>query len=168
MRILVAYGSSRGGTAGLAEMIGKALRAHRLEVDVRRAGPGLAVDGFDAVIAGGALYANRWHKDARRFVKRNASDLSTVPVFFFSSGPLDDSAATADIPPVAQVTRLMERVGSTSHATFGGRLEPDVKGFMASKVAATSSGDFRDEQHVGRWADSIAAQLLTERTPSSS
>ncbi len=165
MRILVAYGSSRGGTAGLAEMIGKALRAHNLEVEVRRAGAGLAVDGFDAVIVGGALYANRWHKNARRFVKRNSSDLATLPVFFFSSGPLDDSATTADIPPVSQVTKLMDRIGARGHATFGGRLEPDVTGFMASKVAARSSGDFRDEQHVARWADSIAAQLHTERTP---
>lgn len=168
MRILVAYGSSRGGTAGLAEMIGAALRTHHMEVEVRRAGAMLAVKDFDAVIVGGALYANRWHKNARRFVRRNAAALANVPVFFFSSGPLDDSASTTEIPPVAQVTKLMERVGALGHATFGGRLDPDVTGFIASKVAARSSGDFRDEQHVERWADSIATRLQREQTTAGS
>ena len=41
MRVLIVYGSKRGGTAGLAEMIGDALIADGLTADVRRphAGP---------------------------------------------------------------------------------------------------------------------------------
>ena len=42
------------------------------------------------MIVGGALYAFRWHKDARRFVKRHADELAGRPTYFFSSGPLDD------------------------------------------------------------------------------
>ncbi len=34
-RVLVAYGSERGGTAGIAEVIGATLREDGLDVDVR-------------------------------------------------------------------------------------------------------------------------------------
>ncbi|MDZ7882757.1 MAG: flavodoxin domain-containing protein [Mycobacterium sp.] len=62
-----------------------------------------APTGLDAVIVAGALYANRWHRDARRFVRPNTESLRTMPVWLVSSGPLDDSAARRSIAPTAQV-----------------------------------------------------------------
>ena len=54
MRVLVVYGSKRGGTAGLAETIGEALVAEGLTADVRSARmPGSPTD-YDAVIVAGA------------------------------------------------------------------------------------------------------------------
>jgi hypothetical protein len=55
MRVLVDFGSKRGGTARLAAM-------------------------FGAGIVAGALYANRWHRDARRFVRHNSDALRELPV----------------------------------------------------------------------------------------
>jgi hypothetical protein len=43
---------------------------------------------FDAAIVGGALYANRWNRDARRFISRHDSALRRMPSWCFSSGPL--------------------------------------------------------------------------------
>ena len=40
----------------------------------------------------------------------------------------------------------MERVGAQSHVTFGGRLEKNAKGFPASAMAKTHSGDFRSDR----------------------
>ena len=159
MRVLIAYGTTRGGTAGIADIIAESLRAQGHEVEVRRATPRHDLDGFDAAIIGGALYANRWHKDARRFVARNVRALRVRPVWFFSSGPLDDSAGKAEIPPVRQVQTLMERVGARDHATFGGRLERDAKGFAAAKMAETLAGDWRDPDRIRAWAAQIAVQL---------
>jgi menaquinone-dependent protoporphyrinogen oxidase len=34
------------------------------------------LDGVDAVAVGGALYANKWHKAARRFVRRHRAELA--------------------------------------------------------------------------------------------
>ncbi len=51
------------------------------------------VESYDAVVVGGGLYAGRWHKDARRFVRRHGRVLAGRPLWFFSSGPLDASAA---------------------------------------------------------------------------
>lgn len=94
------------------------------------------LDGYDAVFIGGALYAGRWHRDARRFVKRHPGALRERPVWLFSSGPLDGSAIEA-IPPVPQVQELPTRIGARGHVTLGGRLPADAKGFPASAMAKT-------------------------------
>jgi menaquinone-dependent protoporphyrinogen oxidase len=159
MRVLVTYGSERGGTEGLAQMVTSALRDRGLTVDLLPPGQIHSLDDYDAVIVGGALYANRWHKASRRFVKRYSKELKLRPVYFFASGPLDDSATRTDIPPVRGVKALMERVGARSHVTFGGRLAPDAKGFPASAMAKKRAGDWRDAAQVQAWAGSIASQL---------
>jgi menaquinone-dependent protoporphyrinogen oxidase len=144
MRVLVAYGTKMGGTAGIAEMVGDALTAAGLQVHVRPASERADIGGYDAVIVGGALYNQRWHRHARRFVKRHTDLLRNRPVWLFSSGPLDPSAATGEVAPVAQVRQLLGRVGARGHVTFGGRLAPDAKGFPASAMAKTRAGDWRD------------------------
>jgi menaquinone-dependent protoporphyrinogen oxidase len=112
MKVLVAYGSRRGGTEGLATMVSDALRTAGVDAEVLAAKTVRDVGAYDAVIVGGALYAFRWHRDARRFVRRHRAQLATRPVWLFSSGPLDASAATTDIAPVPQVRKAMSAVGA--------------------------------------------------------
>lgn len=160
MRVLVAYGTKMGGTAGIAEIVGDALTDAGFQVDVRAAADAADVGAYDAVVVGGALYAGRWHRHARRFLKRNAAALRGRPVWLFSSGPLDDSAADGDIPPVEQVRRLLELVGARGHVTFGGRLPADAKGFPASAMAKTHAGDWRHPERFRAWAAQVALQLV--------
>jgi menaquinone-dependent protoporphyrinogen oxidase len=112
MRILITWGSQRGGTEGIARMLGEALQQQGHRADVLPPEGATRATGFDAVVVGGALYANRWHHAARRFVTRREKALRLMPVWFFSSGPLDDSADRQVIPPTRQVEVLMERVGA--------------------------------------------------------
>ena len=159
MRFLVVYGSARGGTEGLANMVAQSIRDQGFTAEVRPGDQAGQVAGYDAVIVGGALYAGRWHKVARHFVRRHAAELRQVPVYFFSSGPLDDSASRTDIPPVAGVKALMTLVGSHDHVTFGGRLAPDAKGFPARQMAKKLSGDWRDLRQVGLWTHDVIAEV---------
>jgi menaquinone-dependent protoporphyrinogen oxidase len=159
MRVLVAYGSTRGGTQGLAHMVADGLRETGCTVDVVPAGAVHRIHGYDAVVVGGALYAFRWHRAARRFVRRHAAELRKLPVYFFSSGPLDDSAAKGEIPPVKGVAALMDRIGARGHVTFGGQLSQYARGFPASAMAKKVAGDWRDPVNVRAWAHSVAAQL---------
>jgi menaquinone-dependent protoporphyrinogen oxidase len=159
MQILVAYGSKRGGTAGVAEMIGDELESAGIRASVVPARQVRNIDEFDGVVLAGALYAFRWHRDARRFAKRFASALRQRPVWLVSSGPLDNSAATKEIPPVKQVVRAMASTGARGHLTIGGRLEPDAKGFPASAMAKKSAGDWRDRDQIHRWVTSVVADL---------
>jgi menaquinone-dependent protoporphyrinogen oxidase len=154
MRVLVAYGSTMGGTARLAGMIGSALTEFGFEVDVQRGRDVAAVEGYDAVVIGGALYYYvTWHRDARVFVRNNEAALCQCPVWLFSSGPLDDSASNSDIPPIRPVRKIMERIGARGHATFGGRLENESRGIPV--------GDWRDPEQVRRWAEQIAGELTS-------
>ena len=161
MRILVTWGSKRGGTEGIARMVGAALAAAGHEPALLPASQVRRATGFDAVIVGGALYANRWHTDARRFVWTHREALRTVPVWFFSSGPLDDSADRGEIPPTGRVRALAELVGAQEHVTFGGRLSAEARGFPASAMARTHGGDWRNPERINAWAAEVALALPT-------
>lgn len=163
MRVLVTYGSKRGGTEGLARMIAAELRDCGLDVDLLAPRQVHDVAVYNAVVVGGALYAFHWHRAARRFVRHHAHALRQRPTWFFSSGPLDDSASSGDIPPVRGVGKLMERTSARGHVTFGGRLSPHARGYPASAMAKRNPGDWRDPKQVRRWADLIAGELLSDR-----
>jgi menaquinone-dependent protoporphyrinogen oxidase len=159
MRVQVVYGSKRGGTAGLAEMIGDALVARGLTVDVRPARRSGSPSGYDAVILAGALYASRWHRDARRFARRHAKVLRGLPVWLVASGPLDDTARAGTVSPVRHVAKLMESLGARGQVTFGGRLEPDATGFPASAMAKKVSGDWRDPEQIREFAAVVSRSV---------
>ncbi|HSG78096.1 MAG TPA: flavodoxin domain-containing protein [Acidimicrobiia bacterium] len=160
MRILITYGSKRGGTAEIAHTLGRTLESEGFDVDVRAATRSLDPMPYDAVIVGGALYASRWHRAARRFVRRRGRSLHHRPVWFFSSGPLDDSAAEHEIPATKQVTGLMAIADAREHRTFGGRLAQDASGFPAAAMVRNGkAGDWRDADRIRAWARDIAAAL---------
>jgi menaquinone-dependent protoporphyrinogen oxidase len=158
-RVLIVHGSKRGGTAEIAAWIGASLRAEGMEADVVAAGSVRDLGPYDAVVVGGALYAMRWHRDARHFVRRYRDALSERPVWLFSSGPLDRSAEERDIAPVRSVARATRRIGARGHVTFGGRLTPDPGGRIATGMAKKSAGDFRNREQVEAWAREIVAAL---------
>jgi menaquinone-dependent protoporphyrinogen oxidase len=153
--VLIVYGSERGGTAGLANMIGTAFTERGWEAQVRPAAQVEHLGDVDAVIVGGAVYLNRWHRDARAFVARHAEELKRLPVWLFSSGPLDDSARAGNLAPVPQVNALARKLEVVGHMTFGGRLEQHPKGFVARRMARRMAGDWRDAGHVREWVHQI-------------
>jgi menaquinone-dependent protoporphyrinogen oxidase len=159
LRVLVTYGSKMGGTAGIAAAIGEELRAHGAEVEVVPAHLVRSCEGYDGVVIGGALYATRWHRDARRFVRRHLRELRARPTWLFSSGPLDDSADGHDLPPTAQVRHLGTLIGARGHLMFGGRLPADATGFPAAAMARDHAGDWRDLDRARSWAVGIARAI---------
>jgi menaquinone-dependent protoporphyrinogen oxidase len=155
MKVLVVYGSKRGGTAGLAQMIGDSFARREWSVEVRDAALDVPLGDPDIVVIGGALYANRWHRDARRFVRRHRAMLARIPTWLFSSGPLDDSARPGDVAAVTQVQSLAQQIEASGHMTFGGRLLPAPKGFIAKAMAKKYAGDWRDPGQVEEWVHQI-------------
>ncbi|MFI6624980.1 flavodoxin domain-containing protein [Streptomyces sp. NPDC050528] len=162
--VLVAYGTTNGSTAQIAETVAEVLRKAGLVPDLLPARSVVDVTPYDAVVVGGALYAARWHRDARRFLSRHGRQLAARPVWFFSSGPLDPSASERDIPPVHGVRRAVTRLDVRGHATFGGCLEEGAKGRIAQSIVRNGKGgDFRDFGAIEEWATRIADELLKER-----
>lgn len=160
--VLVAYGSKHGGTAEIARWIGEELRSAHVAAEVKDAHDVRSLNGYGAVILGGALYAGRWHRHARGFARRFTRQLRERSVWLFASGPLDHSAETPDPTGVfgmKAVRRIAERVNAHDYVVFGGRLEPDVRGFPASAMAKKTAGDYRNPERIRTWASGIAAQL---------
>ncbi|MFD7459776.1 MULTISPECIES: flavodoxin domain-containing protein [unclassified Streptomyces] len=159
-KVLVAYGTTNGSTARIAETVADVLRTRGLTVETAPAGAVDDVTPYDAVVVGGALYAGRWHKDARRFVRRHRRALAERPLWLFSSGPLDSSAGERDIPPVPGVRRVMVRLDAQEHITFGGCLEEGARGFVARMILRDGrGGDFRDFPGIERWAARVADEM---------
>ncbi|MET7479285.1 flavodoxin domain-containing protein [Streptomyces sp. NPDC005648] len=160
--VLVAYGTTNGSTAEIAETVAGVLRKEGLVADTAPAATVTDVTPYDAVVVGGGLYAGRWHKDARRFLRRYRRDLARRPLWLFSSGPLDASASEKDIPPVPGVRRAMTRLDARGHVTFGGCLREGAKGRIARMIIRSGKGgDFRDFPEIEAWAARIADELVT-------
>lgn len=161
--VLVAYGTTNGSTARIAETVADVLRKEGLTVRTAPAATVSDVTEYDAVVVGGALYTGRWHKDARRFVRRHRRALQERPVWLFSSGPLDPSASERDIPPTPGVRRTMLRLDARDHVTFGGCLEEGAKGRIARMLLRNGKGgDFRDFPRIEGWAARVAADITAD------
>ncbi|MCQ4205689.1 flavodoxin domain-containing protein [Streptomyces longispororuber] len=160
-RVLVAYGTKNGSTGEIAAHVADVLARAGCATTVRPAGEALRdFSGYDAVVLGGALYAGRWHRDARRFARRARRALGTRPVWLFSSGPLDASASERDLPPVPGVRRIADRLDARGHVTFGGRLDENARGRLARMIVSSGKGgDFRDFTAITAWAERIAHDL---------
>lgn len=156
--ILVAYGTKRGSTREVAEAVAAALREEGLEVEVRAAAETRAVERYDAVVLGGALYIGRWHRDARRFLARHRSALAELPVAVFAMGPR--TLAEKDVAESrAQLDRALAEVPEVQPvavAVFGGVIDPATQHFPLNRMPAI---DVRDWDAIRAWAQELAGSL---------
>lgn len=168
MRVLVCVASRHGATAEIGSALAAALVDAGLEVD--RVGPDrvLDLDGFDAVVAGSAVYLGRWMDAATDFVERHEDALRTRPVWLFSSGPMGDPPQPAEEPE--DVADLAARIGARDHRIFGGDVDRGVLG-LGENVILTAvrapEGDYRPWHEIRAWAETIAAELAAAASPAS-
>jgi menaquinone-dependent protoporphyrinogen oxidase len=163
--VLVTYASKMGGTKDIADAIGAELANSGVEVTLLDAASVYSVDRFDAVVLGSSLYIRRWLPDAitvLRLLAKRDSELGSIPVWLFQSGPCGDSARTEQVPSPRKVRRYADRLGAAHPMTFGGRLDPALTtGFIARKMATGSlAGDFRDFDAIRSWAKQIGSDLM--------
>lgn len=160
-KVLVAYGSKMGGTAGIAERLADTLRGRGHQVTLAPAGKAPRKERFDAVVVGSGLYAGRWRREAVRLLERLArSGEKPSRVWLFHSGPLGDEHADDPVGLPKKVLASAERLGAEEVVTFGGRLPADAPGFVAKAMARNSmAGDWRRLDHAEAWANAIAGEL---------
>lgn len=163
-KVLVAYASKMGATAGIAKAIGDELRAHGHSVDVLDVAQVKDIEPYDAVVLGSALYIRRWRRTAVRFLRHNVDELRKRQVWLFHSGPVGPDKDEEQTMPSA-VAHLAHEIGATPAVTFAGRLEPDTaKGFLARRLASGSlAGDSRDWDKIKAWAADISAAIEATR-----
>jgi menaquinone-dependent protoporphyrinogen oxidase len=163
MTVLIAYGTTGGGTGEIAGWIAEELRAAGLRVHVSPAGEVGDVTEYDALVLGSALYAMGWHTDARQFARRFAGRFAGRPAWLFSSGPLDTSADDGTLPPGRHAEEAMRELPAAQHVTFGGRMTSEAHGWLGHLARQPAreghAGDFRNPARVRAWAREIAATV---------
>jgi menaquinone-dependent protoporphyrinogen oxidase len=176
MKVLVAYASRHGATAGIAERIAQGLQAHGLSAEARPVDELGEVDRYDAFVIGSAAYLFHWLKSATRFVKRHRALLETRPVWLFSSGPLGTDRIDAQGDDVLEATRprefdeLAALIQPRGMEVFFGAWDPDApKVGMTEQLirrlpaaADTPAGDFRDWPTIDAWSAEVARELLAQ------
>jgi menaquinone-dependent protoporphyrinogen oxidase len=159
MRVLVSAASKHGSTQEIGDRIGAVLGERGHVVDVRGPCDVGAIDDYDVVVLGSAVYAGHWQGDARELALRQHEALRHRPVWLFSSGPVGDpprpDEATEDGEELRAELRALE------HHVFPGRIDTQVSLPERAVVKAlrVSAGDYRDWDDVDRWAASIAAAI---------
>ncbi|MEO8287662.1 MAG: flavodoxin domain-containing protein [Chloroflexota bacterium] len=163
-KALVAVASKHGSTYEIASAIAEELRKFAIEVDFADLCKVDHIDNirdYNAVILGSAIYAGRWMPEARNFAEQYQPQLSMLPVWLFSSGPLGADDKQPPVDP-AKISTGLIRVEASDHKVFEGKLDPADLGFgerLILKVVKSPTGDFRDWEDVRAWADEIAGAL---------
>lgn len=160
-RVLVAYASKMGGTAGIAETIAAELRSFGAAVDLRDARDAPDIAGYDAVLVGSAIYLGRWQRSAVALLRRVRRAREIPRVWLFHSGPTGPEAGSKPVPAPKKVSALADELGAAPPETFGGRIEADTaRGPIARSMATGDlAGDFRDLGRAREWARRIGASL---------
>lgn len=163
LRVLVAYASKMGSTAEIAEAIAAQLRTHGFEVTTSSCADAPDPSAFGAVVVGSAVYATRWQKSARRYLREWRTQLGERPTWLFESGPTGDLSERRHESPAA-VVRLATEIGAPPVRVFGGNLDPERATTPIAKWVANSemAGDYRDWTAIRSWADEIAAAVVAD------
>ena len=146
----------------MADAIGERLGSYGHDVAVRAPESVDSLEGFDAVVLASGVYAGRWLRPARSFIKRLAAQLRERPVWLMSSGPVGDTADTS--PEPLDVAKMLERTQARGHVVLPGRMDranlhlPDRAIIAALRVP---DGDFRDWDAVRAFADQVHDELKT-------
>ena len=164
-RVLVAYATKYGATAGIAKKIGQVLQEAGLAVDVKRADQAGDPAGYQAVVLGSAVYIGKWRKEAAEYLRENEKVLAQRPVWIFNSGPLGEGNAAeqaGDMGFPKGLRPIADRINVRDVAVFFGAVDLEklnpLERWMFKNVKSPI-GDFRNWDAIAAWASGIAAAL---------
>lgn len=166
-RILVAYASQHGSTAGVADAIGKSLGEGGTAVDVRLMKEVRDLSPYRAVVAGSAIHGGKWLPEAMEWVETHQGRLRQMPTAIFLVCGMLGSTTTPyrnQVPNWLQPVR--ELVRPVAEGSFAGAILYKNYRFMEGIgmriFAATikvEGGDYREWNAIRAWAENIRPLL---------
>src|SRR3954466_15218879 len=173
-KVLVASASKHGSTEEIAEAIGDVLRAHGLEVEVKRMEDVDTLFPYDAYVLGSAVYLDGWLRRATHFIDRHGELIATRPTWLFSSGPIGDPAHVP-VEESFDAGGTGPRTQAGAPRACGGRArEPGRCGGKLDKAQLSigeraaagllrvPAGDYRQWDAITAWATAIARFLTAD------
>jgi menaquinone-dependent protoporphyrinogen oxidase len=161
VRILVAYATKHGSTAGVAEAVVRELAAAGLEADLATLPAADSFEGYDGVVLGAPLYMGK-PLDLAPFVARHRDALFRMPVAAFAVGLTP--AAPEPKPEQVEQTRkalidALSPIRPVAATLFAGALEPTRMGLAeraVTRLLKAPAGDFRDWDAIAAWTRGLA------------
>jgi menaquinone-dependent protoporphyrinogen oxidase len=164
MKVLVTAATKYGATGEIARAIADVLTERGLDLTVAPPDQVGAVDDYDAVVLGSAVYAGHWLKPARELVDRAGDALAARPLWLFSSGPIGDPPKPEEDP--VDVAAVLATTKAREHRVFAGKLARKQLSFSEKAIVLAlraPEGDFRDWTEIKAWASGIADALQSSR-----
>jgi menaquinone-dependent protoporphyrinogen oxidase len=177
-RILIAYGTTEGQTARIADHLAEVIRSRGFEVaalNLKQA-QDISFDRYDAVIVGGSIHMGKHQEDVVEFARKYQADLERLPSAFFSVS----LAASGDLPNAeAYVENFVQQTGwrPTKVGLFSGALlyrqYGFLKRFMMKRIVRGKPGMsidtsrdhlYTDWDQVTRFAEDFVERLVPEDT----
>jgi menaquinone-dependent protoporphyrinogen oxidase len=177
-KILIAYETTDGQTARIADRLADVIRSRGLEADALnlKLSQSVSVDGYDAVVVGGSIHMGKHQEDVVEFVRKNRADLDRLPSAFFSVS----LAANGDLANAeAYVENFMQQTGwrASKVGLFSGALLYRQYGFlkryMMKRIVRDKPGMstdtsrdyvYTDWDQVRRFAEDFVERLVPEGT----
>jgi len=162
-RILVAYASRKGSTAGIAQAIGKELTIEGYTVDVSEMKLITSLAGYNAVVIGAPVYTGKVTGDVAAFVSTNKDELSRVPVAGFVTGIAPVFPKTGDVKGFTdQLVTALSPVRPVAVTMFAGTLDAGKMNLVERSLTTlmkVPTGDFRDWDAIAAWAKTLAGKM---------
>ena len=121
MKVLRSAASKNAPTREIAQAVPDVLAARGCQVTELPPEKAGAVEEYDAMVLGSAVYMGQWMKPARELAARSAGALAARQVWLFSSGPIGEPAKPADDP--VDVTKILQAIKARDHQIFTGKLD---------------------------------------------
>jgi len=164
-KVLVAYATWAGSTAGVAERIAGVLNRNGLSAEAKPAREVGDTVPYAAVILGTPVRAGKVHPDATRFAERNSADLGSKP---FAAFVVCLAMSATDEKGRAQAASYLEpvrqKVKPLSEGRFAGCYDPEKLNVVTRqimKMIKAPPGDFRNWDEIEAWASSLVPVFAT-------
>jgi menaquinone-dependent protoporphyrinogen oxidase len=167
-KVLVAYGTRAGSTAGVAERVAEVLNRNGLAAQAEEVKKVKDTASYDAVVLGSSIRAGKLKPEVLKFLDKNKADLSAKPFAAFilclamkSADEKGRATAATYIEPVR------ERIKPLSEGLFAGTYDPSKWSFVERrimKMIKAPPGDFRKWDDIEAWAASLVRCSATGRS----
>ncbi len=161
-RILVAYTTKYGSTAGVADAVARELGGAGLEAQAVEQKGVATLEGYDGVVLGAPIYMGK-PLDLAAFVARHAGALARMPVAAFATGLTPIAPKTGQLEQVRDaLAGAVAPLAPVATAVFAGALEPSGMGLTDRAVVrliGAPTGDRRDWPAIAAWARGLVPLL---------
>ncbi len=169
-RVLVAYCTRSGSTAGVAGSIAARLREHGHAVDRHELSTAPGPHGYDAIVLGSPVFDGRWMPEAEAYVGQHRAELRTHQLWLFSVATFGDTkrllGSLARREP-RNIDALLTALRPRDYRVFAGAIDPTAWPWwsrMLLRAIGERVGDNRNWDVIDAWAAEIAGRLQTTQS----